>query len=121
SPFPEPLIADRVEQEHDLLSFRGCQDSFILNAGARQRKVGCRAVDSEGSSMMEVRSRDQLGRRLRTIARIAAGCRPARADEGRRFPSARDPQQITVGQIMLLVALWALGVAAWRLAWRLNQ
>ena len=66
---------------------------------------------------MEIRSRDQLGQRLRTIARIVAGCHAASADEGRQVLSARDPRQITIGQVMLLVVLWALGVAAWRLAW----
>jgi hypothetical protein len=67
--------------------------------------------------MTGVRSRDQLGRRLRTIARIAAGCRAARADEERRTSSTRDPRQLTISEVMLLVALWALGVAAWRLTW----
>ena len=67
--------------------------------------------------MTGIRSRDQLGRRLRTIARIAAGCRAAGDDEERRTSSARDPRQLTIGQVMLLVALWALGVAAWRLTW----
>ena len=59
-----------------------------------------------------IRSRDELGRRLRTIERIAAGCRVARAAEERRtFP------QFTIGQFMVVVALWALGLAAWRLTW----
>jgi hypothetical protein len=67
--------------------------------------------------MTVIRSRDELGRRLRTIARIAAGCRAVSADEGRKFWSARDPQQLTLGQLMLLVALWALAAAVWRLSW----
>ena len=67
--------------------------------------------------MTVIRSRDELGRRLRTIARIAAGCRAASADEGRQVLSTRDPRQITIGQVMLLVVLWALGAAVWRLAW----
>jgi hypothetical protein len=67
--------------------------------------------------MTVIRAREELGRRLRTIARIAAGCRAASADERRQVSSARDPRQITLGQVMLLVVLWALGVAAWRLAW----
>jgi hypothetical protein len=67
--------------------------------------------------MTVIRAREELGRRLRTIARIAAGCRVASADERRKVSSASDPRQITLGQVMLLVVLWALGVAAWRLAW----
>jgi hypothetical protein len=55
---------------------------------------------------------NELGRRLRTIERIAAGCRAARADEEQRAF-----RQLTIGQFMLLVALWALGLAAWRLTW----
>jgi hypothetical protein len=35
----------------------------------------------------------------------------------RRTSSTHDPQQLTIGQVMLLIALWALGVAAWRLTW----
>jgi hypothetical protein len=31
--------------------------------------------------------------------------------------STHDAQQLTIGQVMLLIALWALGVAAWRLTW----
>ena len=62
--------------------------------------------------MTGIRSRDELGRRLRTIERIAAGCRAARADEEQRAF-----RQLTIGQFMLLVALWALGLAAWRLTW----
>jgi hypothetical protein len=67
--------------------------------------------------MTVIRAREEPGRRLRTIARIAAGCRAASADERRKVSPARDPRQVTLGQVMLLVALWALGVAAWRLAW----
>ncbi len=67
--------------------------------------------------MTVIRSRDELGRRLRTIARIAAECRAARADEGPQVLPTRDPRQITIGQVMFLVVLWALGVAAWRWAW----
>ena len=62
--------------------------------------------------MTGIRSRDELGRRLRTIERIAAGCRAARAAEERRTSP-----QFTIGQFMLLVALGALGLAAWRLTW----
>jgi hypothetical protein len=60
--------------------------------------------------MRGVRSRDELGRRLRTIERIAAGCRAARADE-----EWRTSRQFTIGQFMLLVAVCAFGLAAWRL------
>jgi hypothetical protein len=70
-----------------------------------------------GRDMMGIRSRDELGRRLRTIARIAAVSRVASADEERKVASARDPRQLTIGQLILLVALWALGAAAWRLTW----
>ena len=35
----------------------------------------------------------------------------------RRTSSTHDPQQITIGQVMLLIALRALGVAAWRSNW----
>jgi hypothetical protein len=62
--------------------------------------------------MAGVRSRDELGRQLRTIQRIAAGCRAALADEERRTSP-----QFTIGQLMLLVALSALGLAVWRLTW----
>ena len=74
-------------------------------------------TDSEDLSMTRIRSRDGLGHRLRTIARIAAECRAVSADDERNASTVRDPQQLTIGQLMLLVGLWALGVAAWRLAW----
>jgi hypothetical protein len=67
--------------------------------------VGCRAADSEGSSMTGIRSPDEQGCRLRKIERIAAGCRAARAAEERR-----SSPQFTIGSFMLLVALWALGL-----------
>jgi hypothetical protein len=35
----------------------------------------------------------------------------------RRTSPANDAQQLTIGQFMLLIALWALGVTAWRLTW----
>ena len=40
-----------------------------------------------------------------------------RRAERNKCLTARDPRQLTIGQLMLMVALWALGVAAWRLAW----
>jgi hypothetical protein len=67
--------------------------------------------------MTKIRSRDELGRRLRTISTIAAGCRATCADDERCDSAARDPRQLTIGHLMLLVALWALGVTAWRLTW----
>lgn len=62
--------------------------------------------------MRGTRSRDELGRRLRSIQRIAAVCRAARADEERT-----NTPQFTIGQLMVLVALCALGLALWRLTW----
>jgi hypothetical protein len=35
----------------------------------------------------------------------------------RRTSPTHDAQQLTIGQVMLLIAVWALGVAAWRLTW----
>jgi hypothetical protein len=55
--------------------------------------------------MTVIRSRDELGRRMRAIARIAAGCRAASADEERRASPARDPQRITNMVAVLAVAL----------------
>ena len=66
-------------------------------------------TDSEDLSVTRIRSRDGLGRRLRTIARIAAECRAASAVEERNASTARDPQQLTIGQLMVLVALWRWG------------
>jgi hypothetical protein len=54
---------------------------------------------------------------MRMIARIAVGCRAARADEDRRASPARGRQQVTIGQIMFLVALWAIAAAALRMPW----
>jgi hypothetical protein len=75
--------------------------------------------------MTGIRSRDDLGRRLRLIARIAVACYAASASEERKASSAEErkassalgPRHLTIGQLMLLVVLWALGAAAWRLAW----
>ena len=58
----------------------------------------------------------ELGGRLRTIARIAGECRAARAAE-ERASRPRNARQFTIGQFLLLVVLWALGLAAWRLTW----
>jgi hypothetical protein len=66
-------------------------------------------------STFGMKSRGDLGVRLRVIARIAADSR--RAAEEQDASPHRDPRQITLGQILLLVALWAIGAAAWRLAW----
>jgi hypothetical protein len=68
-------------------------------------------------SLFGIRSREEIGARLRTVARIAVESRAERAAEERRAASRRDPRQITIGQIRLLVVLWALGFAAWRLNW----
>jgi hypothetical protein len=35
----------------------------------------------------------------------------------RMTPSTHDLQQLTICQVMLLIALWAFGVTAWRLTW----
>ena len=61
--------------------------------------------------MTGIRSRDELGRRLRTIDASRPGAVRGRHEERRTSP------QFTIGQFMLLVALWALGLAAWRLTW----
>ena len=58
------------------------------------------------------RSDGELGGRLRIIARIAAECRARNAAEEK--PSRR-PHQVTIGQLMRLIALCALATAAWRL------
>jgi hypothetical protein len=60
---------------------------------------------------------------LRTIARIVAGCRAAlEAEESKSArPSEarpRNARQITIGQIMLLVALWAVTAAVWHRNWK---
>lgn len=68
-------------------------------------------------SASDIRSREELGARLRKIARIAARCRAARPAEGREAAPPRDPRQITIGRVLLLVALWAVGLAAMRWTW----
>jgi hypothetical protein len=79
--------------------------------------VGCRVADPDELSVTGIRSRDDLGRRLRLIARIAGACHAACASEEGEASSALGPRHLTIAQIMLLVVLWALGAAAWRLAW----
>jgi hypothetical protein len=64
-----------------------------------------------------MRSREEFNGRLRTIARVAAESRAASASEERKAPQPRDPRQLTIGQLLFLVILWAFGVAAWRLVW----
>jgi hypothetical protein len=62
-----------------------------------------------------IKSREELGSHLRTVARVVAGCRAAMAAEDRKAALRQNPRQITIGQIMMLVAIWALGLAVWRL------
>ena len=64
-----------------------------------------------------IRSREELNGRLRMIARVAAESRAASASEERKASPPRDPRQLTIGQLLFLVILWAFGVAAWRLVW----
>jgi hypothetical protein len=61
-----------------------------------------------------IKSREELGGHLRAIARVAAACRAATAAEERRAAARRNPRQVTIGQILRLIALWALGLAMWR-------
>jgi hypothetical protein len=68
-------------------------------------------------SSPEFRSREELNGRLRKIARVAAESRAASASEERKASPPRDPRQLTIGQLLFLVTLWAFGVAAWRLVW----
>jgi hypothetical protein len=68
-------------------------------------------------SSPRLRSSEEFGGRLRTIASIAADCRAALASEEQQAAPRRDPRQITIGQLVFLVVLWALGAAAWRLTW----
>jgi hypothetical protein len=63
------------------------------------------------------RSREEFKVRLRTIARVAAESRAASAAQERKAPPPRDPRQLTIGQLLFLIILWAFGVAAWRLVW----
>ena len=62
-----------------------------------------------------IKSREELGGHLRTVARVVAGCRAAMAAEDRKAALRHNRRQITIGQIMMLIALWAFGLAAWRL------
>jgi hypothetical protein len=62
------------------------------------------------------RSGRELGGRLQIIARIAAECRAANAAEEKRS-RPRNSRQFTIGQLVILITLWALGLAAWRLTW----
>jgi hypothetical protein len=74
---------------------------------------GCVAM-----SLFGMKSREELGGHLRTIARVVARCRAERAAEDRKAASRpRNPGQISIGQIMWLVALWALCFATWRWNW----
>jgi hypothetical protein len=66
-------------------------------------------------SFFGIKSREEIGDHLRTVARIAAGSRAEWAAWERKAALRRDRRQITIGQILLLVALWALGLALWRL------
>jgi hypothetical protein len=82
--------------------------------------MSVRTTNAEGKvamSSLGTRSREELGDRLRAIARIAAVSRAATAAEERTASSHCNPRQVTIGQILFLVALWALGMAAWRLNW----
>ena len=62
-----------------------------------------------------IKSREELGGHLRTVASVVAEYRGAMAAEDRKAALCHNPRQITIGQIMMLVALWALGLAVWRL------
>jgi hypothetical protein len=64
-----------------------------------------------------MRSSEEFNGRLRTIAGVVAESRAALASEKRKAPPPRDPRQLTIGQLLFLVILWAFGVAAWRLVW----
>jgi len=66
-------------------------------------------------SFFGIRSREEIGAHVRTVARIAAGSRAEREAEDRKVALRHNPRQITIGQIMMLVALSALGLAVWRL------
>jgi hypothetical protein len=76
-----------------------------------------RRFDADGrraTSNPGIRSREELGRRLRLIARTVAQNRAAMAAEDAKAASRRNPRQITIAQILFLVALRALGLTAWR-------
>jgi hypothetical protein len=60
------------------------------------------------------RSGRELGGRLRIIARIAADCRAANAAED-KASRPRNSRQFTIGQLLIVIALWALAAAAWRI------
>jgi hypothetical protein len=77
--------------------------------------AGRSAEGGVAMSLFGMKSREELGDHLRTIARIVARCRAERAAEDRKAASRRrDPSQISIGQIMWLVAPWALCFATWR-------
>jgi hypothetical protein len=61
-----------------------------------------------------IKSREELGGHLRVIACVAAACRAATASEERKAATRRNPRQVTIGQILLLIALSALGLTMWR-------
>ena len=67
--------------------------------------------------MTVIRSRDELGRRMRAIARIAAGCRAVSADEERRASPARAPRRITIGMVAVLAVALTLGMLVACLRW----
>jgi hypothetical protein len=64
-----------------------------------------------------IRSSEELNGRLQVIAHVAAESRAASAAEDRKASPPRDPRQLTIGQVLFLVILWAFGAAAWRLVW----
>jgi hypothetical protein len=83
-------------------------------------RMSARVPNAEGIVAMpgpETRSCEEFGGRLRTIARIAAGCRAALALEERQAAPRHNARQVTIGQLLVLVVLWALAAAAWRLTW----
>jgi hypothetical protein len=64
-----------------------------------------------------IKTREQIGARLRAIARIAGASARARAEEERRARRHSHPGRLTIGRLLVLVALGALGLATCRYPW----
>ena len=63
---------------------------------------------------IRIRSGEDLGPGLRTIARIVDGCRAAIDEEDRKAARRANPNQIRLGQVMVLVTHWAIAAAILR-------
>jgi hypothetical protein len=64
-----------------------------------------------------IKTREQIAARLRVIARIATESTRVRAEEDRRAFLRSGPGHITIRRLLVLVALGALSLAAFRHPW----